>query len=142
MKVIDVNILAYVVSQPALLHKPVMAWWTAALRGDEPLALSWTVINGFLRVVTNPKALEFPLSAEEALERVDAWLSHPTVCLIQETDNHWAVLQQLIQEADITGKRVTDAHLAALAISRGAELVSCDRDFARFRQLRWENPAA
>ena len=142
MKVIDVNILAYVVSRPSALHKPVFAWWTSALRDNEPLALSWTVITGFLRVVTNPRALEFPLRPEDALDRIEKWLAHPSVCLIQETDRHWSALRQLIQEADISGKHVTDAHLAALAISRGASLVSCDRDFARFPQLRWENPVA
>lgn len=141
MKVIDVNILAYLVSRPAQLHRPVLAWWSTALRGNEPLALSWTVINGFLRVVTNPKALQFPLSAEDAMERVDAWLSHPSICLISELENHWQIFRELIREHDITGKRVTDAQIAALAISRGAILVSCDRDFTRFRQLRWENPA-
>ena len=33
-----------------------------------------------------------------------------------------------------------EPHLAALAISHGAELVSCDTDFARFPKLRWRNP--
>jgi uncharacterized protein len=142
MKVIDVNILAYVISRPSALHKPVSAWWTAALRGNEPLALSWTTITGFLRVVTNPRALEIPLTADDALDRVEAWLAHPTVCLIHETDRHWVALRQLIRVTGISGKRVTDAHLAAMAVSRGATLVSCDHDFARFPQLRWENPVA
>ena len=33
-----------------------------------------------------------------------------------------------------------DAHLAALALTHGATLASCDADFSRFRSLRWENP--
>jgi predicted nucleic acid-binding protein len=40
------------------------------------------------------------------------------------------------------GSLTTDAHLAALAISHNATLVSCDTDFARFKRLRWENPLA
>jgi predicted nucleic acid-binding protein len=35
---------------------------------------------------------------------------------------------------------VTDAHLAALAIEHGCELVSTDADFARFPALTWKNP--
>jgi len=35
---------------------------------------------------------------------------------------------------------VSDAHLAALAIAHGAELNSCDTDFARFAGLRWVDP--
>ncbi len=34
----------------------------------------------------------------------------------------------------------TDAHLAALALSHDAVLVSSDADFARFRGLRLLNP--
>ncbi len=33
-----------------------------------------------------------------------------------------------------------DAHLAPLAIEHGAELYSCDADFARFKVLTWRNP--
>ena len=40
------------------------------------------------------------------------------------------------------GNLTTDAHLAALAISHGAVLASCDADFARFSRLRWHNPTA
>jgi len=35
---------------------------------------------------------------------------------------------------------VPDAHLAALAIEHGLVLHSTDGDFARFPDLRWENP--
>ena len=40
------------------------------------------------------------------------------------------------------GNLTTDAHLAALAISHGATLVSFDNDFARFPNLRWTRPGA
>ena len=33
-----------------------------------------------------------------------------------------------------------DAFLAALAIERGCEWITTDRDFARFRGLRWRHP--
>ena len=40
------------------------------------------------------------------------------------------------------GNLTSDAHLAALALEFGAELCSCDADFARFPGLRWTNPLA
>lgn len=40
------------------------------------------------------------------------------------------------------GNLMIDAHLAALAISHGATLVSFDNDFARFPNLRWTRPGA
>ena len=40
------------------------------------------------------------------------------------------------------GKLVSDAHLAALAIERGAQLCSFDGDFARFPGLVWVDSLA
>jgi uncharacterized protein len=40
------------------------------------------------------------------------------------------------------GNLVPDAYLAALAIEGGCELVTTDRDFARFTGLRWRHPLA
>ena len=57
-----------------------------------------------------------------------------------EKDEHWSILRSLLTEAGTAGNLVTDAHLAALAISHGAELVSYDADFARLKGLRWHNP--
>jgi len=39
-------------------------------------------------------------------------------------------------------KAVTDAHLAALAFEHGLTLCTADGGFARFSDLRWENPIA
>ena len=38
------------------------------------------------------------------------------------------------------GNLVADAYLAAVAIESGCELVSLDRDFARFPGLKWRRP--
>lgn len=37
---------------------------------------------------------------------------------------------------------IPEAHLAALAIEHGLTLQSTDADFARFPDLKWENPLA
>ena len=89
-----------------------------------------------------PPRLPRPLRAEEALARVDAWLRIEGVRLVGEKPEHWEVLRGLLAESGCAGNLTTDAHLAALAISHGAVLVSCDSDFARFRGLRWESPLA
>jgi predicted nucleic acid-binding protein len=48
----------------------------------------------------------------------------------------------LLQDAQVKGPLVTDAHLATLATEYGATLCSTDGDFARFPQVRWRNPIA
>ena len=78
--------------------------------------------------------------AVTALDKVDTWLSLDQTRLVQETDDHWHILQDLLAETGPAGNLTTDAHLAALAISHGATLVSFDNDFSRFPGLRWKSP--
>ena len=87
-----------------------------------------------------PEGVPATLPTDKALAKVDAWLSAGTVSVIVEKPNHWRVLRGLLADAGTAGNLTTDAHLAAIAITHEATLVSCDGDFARFRDLRWENP--
>jgi hypothetical protein len=141
VKLVDLNVLLYVINDDAPRHKAVLAWWNAALNGVEAIGLPWVVILGFLRISTNPRAFPRPLAADHAIAKVDTWLSLENVRVLREQDNHWEILRSLVSESGTAGNLTTDAHLAALAIGHAAVLVSCDSDFGRFKGLRWENPA-
>lgn len=140
MKLIDLNILLYAINEDSPHHGTIRAWWEEALNGDESLGLPWVVLLGFLRISTNRDIFTRPLDPDTAIGKVHAWLSLDQVCLLREKDEHWEILRSLLSEAGTATNLVTDAHLAALAISYDAVLVSCDNDFARFKRLRWENP--
>ena len=71
--------------------------------------------------------------------QVDAWLGIETVWVPSVTERHAALLESLLPHVS-RSESVPDAHLAALAISHGLTLMSTDGDFARFPELRWENP--
>lgn len=60
--------------------------------------------------------------------------------MVHPGDRHAIVLRRLLASSGMAGNLVSDAHLAALAIEHGAELCSCDTDFARFSWLRWVDP--
>lgn len=140
MKIVDLNVLLYVVNEDAPHHDRVAAWWQGALNGDETIGLAWIVVSGFLRVSTHRRVFPQPLSAEDAALQIDDWLALDVISLVTETREHWRTLRSLLAETGVAGNLMTDAHLAALAITRGATLASCDADFARFPGLRWENP--
>ncbi len=140
MKVIDLNVLLYAINQDAPLHAVVRPWWEGAMDGDDPIGLAWAVVLGFVRLSTSNRVFPNPLRPEVALAQVDQWLSHPNVRLVTETDEHWRILRDLLVMSGTAGNLTTDAHLAALAISYGAVLVSCDSDFGRYPHLRWHNP--
>lgn len=140
MRIIDLNVLLYAVNSGSPHHTEIRSWWEAVLSDDDTVALPWIVLTGFLRVATNPRIFPRPLDPKAAIGRVDAWLALDNVRVVREKDNHWSTLRGLVAGAGTAGNLVTDAHLAALAISHDATLSSCDADFGRFKGLRWENP--
>jgi hypothetical protein len=140
MKLVDLNVLLYVVNEDAVHHQASLHWWEETLQGDEPVGLAWVVLLGFLRLSTNPAIFPHPLDSETALTKVGNWLSLGQTRLVQESDDHWHILSGLLAETGSAGSLTTDGHLAALAISHGAALVSFDNDFSRFPGLRWEMP--
>lgn len=140
MKLIDLSILLYAINEDAPHHGPIRVWWEQALNGEESLGLPWAVLLGFLRISTNHDIFPRPLDADTAVAKAHAWLSLGNVSLLREKDEHWEILRSLLSDCGTAANLVTDAHLAALAISYNAVLVSCDNDFARFKRLRWENP--
>ena len=97
-------------------------------------------VLAFLRISTNPRALEHPFPVSEAVAIVSEWLDRPMVTVLGPGERHWEILRNLLQEGQAPGPLVMDAHLAALAIEHGAALSTSDRDFARFPGLRLSNP--
>jgi toxin-antitoxin system PIN domain toxin len=140
VKLVDLNVLLYAVNSEAPEHVRARAWWERAVNDDETIGLTWVVLLGFLRLSTHPRVFPRPLSPSVAAAKVDAWLARPNVRLVCEKDSHWGALKPLLSHAGTAANLTTDAHLAALAITHDAVLVSCDMDFGRFKGLRWENP--
>lgn len=64
----------------------------------------------------------------------------PAAVAVQPTARHAYLLRGLLRETGSAGNLTTDAHLAALAIEHGAEIVSYDRDFGRFPGVRHRLP--
>jgi len=140
VKLVDLNVLLYVVNEDSHRHRAALDWWNAAINGDETIGLPWVVLLGFLRISTNPRVFPRPLEVDDAIAKINTWLSLENVRVLRESDSHWEILRSLISKAGTAGNLTTDAHLAALAIGHAAVLISCDSDFGRFKGLRWENP--
>lgn len=140
MILVDANILLYAEDSLHPRHERARAWWDAHLSGDQIVCLCWTVLLAFIRIATNPRVFENPLSLEQAVARVQSWLDQPCTRVIRPTERHWIVFQQTLEDGQAVTNLVTDAHLAALAIEHGCEFASTDSDFARFPGLKWKNP--
>jgi toxin-antitoxin system PIN domain toxin len=137
---VDANLLLYAEDSLSEQHEEARAWWEGQLSGVEPVAVCWPVVNAFVRIGTNARLHQRPLTLREASERVQSWLDQPCVQVLQPGDQHWVIFQQMLRSGNAVGNLVSDAHLAALAVEHNCVLQSTDADFSRFRGLKWRNP--
>ena len=136
----DVNVLVYAHRRDAVEHAEYRAWLEDLVNGETVFGLSDLVLSGFLRVVTHPRVFVKPTPLARALEFVEALGSAPNRVRLEPGAQHWGIFVRLCRESKVRGNLVPDAYLAALAIESGAEWVTTDRDFARFRGLKWRHP--
>jgi toxin-antitoxin system PIN domain toxin len=137
---LDANLLLYAVHRRAVQHEAAAEWLTEQLNGSRRVGIPWQSLAAFLRIATHPRAFEHPLSPATAWQRIADWLDAPVTWIPQPGAEYSRVLGELIATYDVRGNLVPDAALTALAIEHGVVLCSADTDFARFREVRWENP--
>jgi toxin-antitoxin system PIN domain toxin len=142
MILVDANVLLYAYQPRSEHHESCRRWVEQAFSGEEPVALAWVTVLAFIRISTNARIFEAPLSAAEAVAIVSSWLNREPVLVLEAGEQCWEILGSLLVDAQVTGPLVMDAFLAALALENGATLVSTDRDFSRFPKLRVHDPAA
>lgn len=133
----DVNILIHAINKDSSKHDKIRRWWETVLSGVVPVYIPWVVILGFIRISTNRKIFQSPLSIKEACAYVQEWLHRPCVRIAEPGEGHWEIVKKLLEETR-NGELTTDAHLAALAMQLNCVLYSTDTDYKRFPRLKWE----
>lgn len=142
MILLDANILIYSSSSTFPQHRAAKTWLDGQLCGTARVGIAWPTVLAFLRVITSPRILQYPLPMRDAWGQFVAWRAAEPVWIPQPTERHDEVLGRLLGLPGVRGNLVHDADLAALAIEHGLVLCSTDGDFARFPNLRWQNPLA
>ena len=140
MIVPDVNLLLYATVDGFAQHDAARAWWETALNADEEVGLGGPALFGFIRLVTNPRVFDAPMTVESALGVVEGWLARPQVLFLLPGPRHLEIVFRVLRKLGTAANLTTDAQLAALAIEYQAQLFSNDTDFGRFDGLRWVNP--
>ena len=138
----DVNPLLNAYNRDFPDHAAARKWWEGVVNDQEAIGLAWVTILGFIRIMTNPRAMLNPMPVGDAVAAAKSWFDLPNVDIVEPGPRHPEILFRLLRQVGVAGNLTTDAHLAALAIEHQARLASTDPDFARFPGLRWFNPLA
>lgn len=140
MILVDVNVLVYAHRQDSPGHAGFRDWLETTRRSPSPMGISELVLSGFVRVVTHPRVFSTPTPLDQALQFAEDLRSPANAVLLTPGRGHWEIFTDLCRRADAKGNLVPDAYLAALAIETGSELITTDRDYSRFHELRWRHP--
>ena len=140
MIVPDVNLLLYAYDATNPFHLQGAKWWSECLSGDEPVGLPSVVLFGYLRISTNRKIFQNPLTVTEAGQHIESWLLQPNAQLLETGPKHVQQTLALLNDLGSAGNLVTDAQIASLAIANQAIVHTADADFSRFRDVLWFNP--
>ncbi|WP_283134047.1 type II toxin-antitoxin system VapC family toxin [Rhizohabitans arisaemae] len=140
MRLVDVNVLVYAYRTEEPNHSAYAAWVSGLVNGDESYAVADSVINGFVRVVTNHRIYRTPAPIEHALVYADRIRNQPHAVPITPGRRHWGIFEKLCRISGASGALIADVYLAALAIEHGCEVITADKGFARFPGLRWRHP--
>ena len=138
---LDANLLVYAYTPESPRGAAARAWLEEMLNGSAKVGLPWPTLLAFARLMGNPSVVSKPVPLNQAWMHVKAWLELPQTWIPLPTERHPQIIGRLIDE-ESKSDLAADAHLAALAIEHGLTVCSTDSDFARFREVRWENPLA
>jgi len=137
----DVNVLIYAFRADSARHSICKPWLDRVIQGDAQFAVAPLALSAVARIVTNPRIFKQPSSVEEAFAFCDSLLAQPHCDAVRPGPRHWSIFTRICREADIRGPLVSDAWFAALAIEHGCLWITYDRDYARFPELDWREPA-
>jgi toxin-antitoxin system PIN domain toxin len=140
LKLLDVNVVLAAHRDDHPDFELARAWLDRTLRDRTPFAVVDLVAGAFLRIATNRRIFTIPTPVDEAFAYLRALRAQPTHVMLAPGPRHLTLLERLCLEDEASGDLVADAQLAAIALEHACELISFDRDFARFSELKGSRP--
>jgi toxin-antitoxin system PIN domain toxin len=141
---VDTNVLVYAANSQCQEHvacREVLQALRGAGAEGEPLALPWSVIYEFLRVVTHPRFNQSPLTTGQAWDFVQSLARAQHVTVLGPGPGHAAAAERMLSAPGVRGNLVHDAHIAAVLAEHGVRRIyTRDQDFRRFPGLEVVDP--
>ena len=142
MRLLDVNVVLAAQRDDHPQFEVARPWLEGMLAERSGFSITDLVAGSFLRLTTNRRIFEVPTALDEAFGYLRDLRAQPGHSLLSPGPRHLALLEQICRGSDAAGDLVADAQLAAIALEHACELISFDRDFARFEGLIWSRPGS
>lgn len=137
MIAVDTNILIYAHRRESAHHPAALERITAIAESDTPWALPVFCLAEFVRVVTHLRVFDPPSTLSQALDFLGELVKSPSVRLLNPTVGFATAFHEACTAGRVRGNLAFDAQIAAVCREHGIdELLTADRDFARFPSLR------
>ena len=141
MIAVDTNILVHAHREESPFHENAFGCIAKLAEGRSSWAIPWPCVHEFFSIVTHPRIYNPPSPIQCAVDQLDAWFESPTLTLLSETPDYWSILRPIVTLSQVSGPMIHDARIVAICIQNGvAELLTADRDFGRFQELKTRNP--
>lgn len=142
MIAVDTNLLVYAHRREMPDHSLALNVMDSLANGDNLWAIPWPCCYEFLSVVTNRRIWkDSAATTNQAWQQLEDWLASPSNRLIGETENFLKVLSGFVCRPKVRGAITHDARIAAICVANGVEeLLTRDRDFSLFPELKTRNP--
>lgn len=136
MNVLDVNVVIPLYRGDHPNHEVATAWWRESSSRGETFTVPDLVWVGFVRMITNRRMFPVPSTFQDAWDFAAALIAQPQHVTWMA---HPRTLEEFIRISHGASARadlVTDAYIAACAATYGGTVVTFDRDFRKFDDLR------
>ncbi len=135
--VVDANVLVYATNADEPKYTASRALLQKARDPSVTLYVTSQIVCEFYSIITNPRRVAVPSSAEEALRVVSAILALPGISVLPTPPRTVTALMELLQRHPVMGGRVFDLQIVATMKANDVQRIYTfnARDFELFSEL-------
>lgn len=133
----DVNVVVASHRKDHHQYEPAREWLDQTVESKQPFGVPNLVWGSFLRLGSDWRVFARPRTRDELFGFIHSVRLQHHYVSIEPGPRHLDIVRELCEEGDAAGNLVPDAVLAAIAIENSCEIVTFDRDFARFPSVRY-----
>jgi predicted nucleic acid-binding protein len=142
LAMVDTNVLVYSLYEDAPQYRAASHLLERAQEADAALCVSPQVLAECYAVITNPRRVSAPFTAEEALAEIEKFRAFPGMSVIPlplDVVDRWIAL---LRQHPVTGRRIFDVQIVATMQGNGVRtLHTFNRaDFAPFSDIEVLTP--